>query len=181
MSHDVTAACLFCSLSSSRSVGSLNCGCAMIPLTTVTRCPKSLTRCQHRLFTSISFKSRATSVICINFFSGIPYCFCFSLQVLDIHYQGHPERDLVKLHAEIHFPNIDFSSMAVDFGCVLNYTETRKEICITNCSPMSVSYRWTFLVDEERKYVSTEKCVVSVKHCFCTNNIPEHCFAAVSS
>lgn len=82
----------------------------------------------------------------------------FFLQVLEINYQGHPQQDLVKLHAEIHFPNIDFSSTTVDFGCVLNYTETRKEICVTNCSPMSVSYRWTFLVDEELQYVCTEKC-----------------------
>lgn len=63
--HDVTwshAACFFSSLCSSSWAERRNCGCAMIPPTTVTRCPKSSTRCQLCLFTRTSFKSKATIV-----------------------------------------------------------------------------------------------------------------------
>lgn len=130
----------------------------MIQLTTVIRCHKSSMRCLFPLNVFFFFHPKAKILFSRNKYAILsPFIF---FQVLEINYQGHPQQDLVKLHAEIHFPNIDFSSTTVDFGCVLNYTETRKEICITNCSPMSVSYRWTFLVDEELKYVCTdEKCV----------------------
>ncbi|TMS05303.1 Hydrocephalus-inducing protein-like protein [Larimichthys crocea] len=66
-------------------------------------------------------------------------------EFLEVHYQGHPKQDMVELHAEVHFPNLHFSSTTVDFGCVLNYTETRRQIWITNCSPLPVSYCWAFL------------------------------------
>ncbi len=85
-------------------------------------------------------------------FSYINRCFfldiCF-LQALQIHYQGLPQQDEVKLHAEVHFPNLHFCSTTIDFGCVLNYTVTRKKIRITNCSPLPVSYCWTFLDDQK--------------------------------
>ncbi|KAM7413943.1 hypothetical protein PAMA_018980 [Pampus argenteus] len=70
-------------------------------------------------------------------------------EYLDVRYQGHPQQDTVDLHAEVHFPNLHFSSTTVDFGCVLNCTETRKELTITNCSLLPVFYRWAFLVDRE--------------------------------
>ncbi|XP_053175951.1 hydrocephalus-inducing protein homolog [Scomber japonicus] len=74
-------------------------------------------------------------------------------EFLDVHYQGHPQRDAVELHAEVHFPNLHFSSTTVDFGCVLNCTETRRELTITNCSPLPVFYRWAFLVDHRETEV----------------------------
>ncbi|XP_042266839.1 hydrocephalus-inducing protein homolog isoform X2 [Thunnus maccoyii] len=70
-------------------------------------------------------------------------------EYLDVHYQGHPQQDMVELHAEVHFPNLHFSSTLVDFGCVLNCTETRRELTISNCSPLPVFYRWAFLVDQK--------------------------------
>uniref|UniRef100_A0A8C2Z823 Hydin adenylate kinase-like domain-containing protein n=1 Tax=Cyclopterus lumpus TaxID=8103 RepID=A0A8C2Z823_CYCLU len=70
-------------------------------------------------------------------------------QVLEIHYQGHPQQDTVELHAEVHFPNLHLSTTAVDFGCVLNCTGTRQAISITNCSLLPVSYHWVFLGDQE--------------------------------
>ncbi|KAK2918189.1 hydrocephalus-inducing protein homolog [Channa argus] len=73
-------------------------------------------------------------------------------EVLEVHYQGHPQQDIVKLHAEVYFPNLHFSSTVVDFGCVLNSTENHREITITNCSPLPVSYHWDFL--EDRKHFS---------------------------
>ncbi|KAG7521590.1 hydrocephalus-inducing protein-like [Solea senegalensis] len=66
---------------------------------------------------------------------------------LEMIYQGHPQQDMVELHAEVHFPNLHFSSSTVDFGCVLNYTETHSTITMTNCSKLPVSYSWTFLED----------------------------------
>uniref|UniRef100_A0A3Q3XB93 Hydin adenylate kinase-like domain-containing protein n=1 Tax=Mola mola TaxID=94237 RepID=A0A3Q3XB93_MOLML len=63
-------------------------------------------------------------------------------EVLEVCYQGHPQRDVVKLYTEVHFPSLHFSSTTVDFGCVLNNTQAHKQIWITNCSPLPVSYRW---------------------------------------
>ncbi|KAI3370851.1 hypothetical protein L3Q82_007368 [Scortum barcoo] len=68
---------------------------------------------------------------------------------LEVYYHGHPQQDVVKLHAEVHFPNLHFSTTTVDFGCVLNCTETQREISITNCSPLPVSYHWAFLDDQK--------------------------------
>ncbi|KAK2841889.1 hypothetical protein Q5P01_012089 [Channa striata] len=70
-------------------------------------------------------------------------------EVLEVNYQGHPQQDTVNLHAEVCFPNLHFSSTAVDFGCVLNSTENHREITITNCSPLPVSYHWDFLEDQK--------------------------------
>ncbi|GAA6221266.1 hydrocephalus-inducing protein homolog [Lates japonicus] len=69
-------------------------------------------------------------------------------EFLEVHYQGHPQQDMVELHAEVHFPNLHFSSTTVDFGCVLNCTETHQVITITNCSPLPVSYCWAFWEDQ---------------------------------
>ncbi|XP_029009061.1 hydrocephalus-inducing protein homolog isoform X2 [Betta splendens] len=74
-------------------------------------------------------------------------------ELLEIRYQGHPQQDMVELHAEVHFPNLHFSSTAVDFGCVLNCTDTSKYVTITNCSPLPVSYKWTFLEDHKESSV----------------------------
>ncbi|XP_054633597.1 hydrocephalus-inducing protein homolog [Dunckerocampus dactyliophorus] len=68
-------------------------------------------------------------------------------QVLDMHYIGHPQKDQVELHAEVHYPNLHFSTTTVDFGSVLNSTENHREVTMTNCSPLPVSYHWACLVD----------------------------------
>nr|XP_019962004.1 PREDICTED: hydrocephalus-inducing protein homolog [Paralichthys olivaceus] len=70
-------------------------------------------------------------------------------ELLEVQYEGHPQQDKVKLHAEVHFPNLHFSSTTVDFGCVLNHSETHRPITITNCSTLPVSYRWAFLEDQK--------------------------------
>ncbi|XP_030613884.1 hydrocephalus-inducing protein homolog isoform X2 [Archocentrus centrarchus] len=68
-------------------------------------------------------------------------------EFLRVSYLGHPQQDVVELHAEVHYPNLDFSSTTVDFDCVLNCTKTHKVITMTNCSPLPVSYFWAFLDD----------------------------------
>ncbi|XP_034061831.1 LOW QUALITY PROTEIN: hydrocephalus-inducing protein homolog [Gymnodraco acuticeps] len=70
-------------------------------------------------------------------------------EVLELHYRGHPQRDIVELHAEVQFSNLRFSSTTVDFGCVLNCTGSRREISMTNSSPLPVSYHWAFLEDQK--------------------------------
>uniref|UniRef100_A0A8D0AXJ9 HYDIN axonemal central pair apparatus protein n=1 Tax=Sander lucioperca TaxID=283035 RepID=A0A8D0AXJ9_SANLU len=80
--------------------------------------------------------------------------------LLKVHYPGHPQQEIVELHAEVHFPNLHFSSTSVDFGCVLNCSRTRRAISITNCSPLPVSYHWVFLDDQKHctiRYIYTEK------------------------
>ncbi|XP_037622519.1 hydrocephalus-inducing protein homolog isoform X2 [Sebastes umbrosus] len=74
-------------------------------------------------------------------------------EFLRIHYQGHPQQDMLELHAEVHFPNLHFSSTTLDFGCVVNCTGTHREISITNCSPLPVSYHWAFLDDQKHSTI----------------------------
>ncbi|KAL6479129.1 hypothetical protein MHYP_G00125620 [Metynnis hypsauchen] len=71
-------------------------------------------------------------------------------EVLEVRYSGHPQCDTVALRGEVHFPNLHFSSSVMDFGCVLNHTEAQQQITMTNCSPLPVSYRWAFLLDQEQ-------------------------------
>ncbi|XP_013867590.1 hydrocephalus-inducing protein homolog [Austrofundulus limnaeus] len=47
-------------------------------------------------------------------------------ELLKIRFLEHPHQNTVKLHAEVHHPNLHFSSTFVDFGCVLNNLETKK-------------------------------------------------------
>ncbi|XP_054864966.1 hydrocephalus-inducing protein homolog [Amphiprion ocellaris] len=84
-------------------------------------------------------------------------------EFLDVHYPGHQQEDVVNLHAEVHFPNLDFSSTTVDFGCVFNCTGTRKVITITNCSPLPVSYRWGFLDDQKYSNIRETEMLVEEK------------------
>ncbi|XP_051916753.1 hydrocephalus-inducing protein homolog isoform X2 [Hippocampus zosterae] len=81
-----------------------------------------------------------------------PTCFHGQLsqvvdQTLNICYKGHPQQDKVEMHAEVHYPNLHFSSTTVDFGSVLNSTENHQEVTMTNCSPLPVFYHWACLVD----------------------------------
>ncbi|XP_056622256.1 hydrocephalus-inducing protein homolog isoform X2 [Triplophysa dalaica] len=73
--------------------------------------------------------------------------------VLELCYDNHPQRDRVALRGEVHFPNLEFSSTTLDFGCILNYTKSRRKLTMTNCSPLCVSYRWTFLVDRHHCHI----------------------------
>uniref|UniRef100_A0A3B3IEU6 Hydin adenylate kinase-like domain-containing protein n=1 Tax=Oryzias latipes TaxID=8090 RepID=A0A3B3IEU6_ORYLA len=88
-------------------------------------------------------------------------------EYLDIIYLGHPQQDVVELHAEVHFPNLHFSSTMVDFGCVFNGTETHKVLTVTNCSLLPVSYHWAFLDNHEQpkiRYIYTRIHVKSLHY-----------------
>jgi hypothetical protein len=74
-------------------------------------------------------------------------------EVLSIKYLEHPQVDNLGLRAEVHYPNLSFEVMDIDFGCILNDTEVIRYIMITNCSPLVVKFRWFFLVDEEENQI----------------------------
>ncbi|XP_037539075.1 hydrocephalus-inducing protein homolog [Nematolebias whitei] len=84
---------------------------------------------------------------------------------LKICFLEHPHRETVALHAEVHHPNLHFSSMAVDFDCVYNDLKTSKMITITNSSPLHVSYHWDFLDNYKQIYIrDTAKKQMKQKH-----------------
>ncbi|XP_010642750.1 hydrocephalus-inducing protein homolog isoform X4 [Fukomys damarensis] len=70
-------------------------------------------------------------------------------EVLEIKYVEHPQVDFLNLRGEVHYPNLSFETMEVDFGCILNDTEVVRYVMITNSSPLLVKFRWFFLVDHE--------------------------------
>ncbi|KAL0967855.1 hypothetical protein UPYG_G00258380 [Umbra pygmaea] len=70
--------------------------------------------------------------------------------VVELRYTDHPQQNTVSLRGEVHFPNLQFSCLAVDFGCVLNHTEAHRKLTMTNCSPLPVAYHWAFLVDQQK-------------------------------
>ncbi|CAM5150043.1 unnamed protein product [Eretmochelys imbricata] len=70
-------------------------------------------------------------------------------EVLTIRYLEHPHEDQVTLRGEVHFPNLHFQTMDLDFGCILNDTEVVRYIKMTNCSPLFVKYHWSFLMDSD--------------------------------
>lgn len=70
-------------------------------------------------------------------------------EVLEVSYSGHPQRDTVALRGEVHFPNLQFSSHVLDFGCILNCTEVLQQLTMTNSSSLPVTYRWAFLLDQQ--------------------------------
>ncbi|XP_015224105.2 hydrocephalus-inducing protein homolog isoform X3 [Lepisosteus oculatus] len=74
-------------------------------------------------------------------------------EILGIHYLQHPQKDCVALRGEVHFPNLHFSSTMLDFGCILNHTEAERHLTMVNCSPLPVSFRWSFLVDSEQHQI----------------------------
>uniref|UniRef100_A0A7M4E0J9 HYDIN axonemal central pair apparatus protein n=1 Tax=Crocodylus porosus TaxID=8502 RepID=A0A7M4E0J9_CROPO len=69
-------------------------------------------------------------------------------EVLFIKFLEHPHEEQVSLRGEVHFPNLHFQTIDLDFGCILNDTEVMCCIEMTNYSPLLVKYRWSFLTDD---------------------------------
>ncbi|XP_036605974.1 hydrocephalus-inducing protein homolog [Trichosurus vulpecula] len=74
-------------------------------------------------------------------------------EILAIKYLEHPQVDYMNLRGEVHFPNLTFETMEVDFGCILNDTEVIRYIQMVNCSPLVVKFRWSFLVDDNENQI----------------------------
>ncbi|XP_062997557.1 hydrocephalus-inducing protein homolog [Elgaria multicarinata webbii] len=71
-----------------------------------------------------------------------------SEEVLTMCYLEHPHVDHILLHGEVHFPNLHFQTMDLNFGCILNDTEVVRDIDMTNCSPLLIKFQWSFLTDD---------------------------------
>ncbi|XP_021570831.1 hydrocephalus-inducing protein homolog, partial [Carlito syrichta] len=74
-------------------------------------------------------------------------------EILAIKYVEHPQVDSLNLRGEVHYPNLSFETMELDFDCILNDTEVIRYITITNCSPLVVKFRWFFLVNDEENQI----------------------------
>ncbi|XP_056381388.1 hydrocephalus-inducing protein homolog isoform X2 [Hyla sarda] len=70
-------------------------------------------------------------------------------EVLTIQYAEHPHKDYITLQAEVYFPNLHFPYSQIHFGCILNDTESTRELEVTNCSPLPVQYHWSFVMEHE--------------------------------
>ncbi|XP_043979545.1 hydrocephalus-inducing protein homolog [Gambusia affinis] len=84
-------------------------------------------------------------------------------ETLTINFLELPQQESVKLYAEVHFPNLQFSSTTVDFGCLQNCSEIKKRITITNCFQLPVCYNWVFMEHPKRPVRKTELAKVSFK------------------
>ncbi|XP_053944033.1 hydrocephalus-inducing protein homolog [Cuculus canorus] len=68
-------------------------------------------------------------------------------KTLKIKFLEHPHEEQVTIRGEVYFPNLHIPTTALDFGCILNDTETVRYIEMTNCSPLPVRYHWVFLTN----------------------------------
>lgn len=66
---------------------------------------------------------------------------------LTISHDGHPHKDIVALQGEVCFPNLQILPPKIDFGCILNDTNKKKYLVLSNISEMPVAYEWSFLED----------------------------------
>ena len=69
---------------------------------------------------------------------------------LVIAYRGHPQKDIVNLSADILFPNLEFESAVVNFGCVLNDTAKSVKMRIKNWSNLDAAYQWVFISSDDK-------------------------------
>ncbi|XP_018652309.1 hypothetical protein Smp_175450 [Schistosoma mansoni] len=53
-----------------------------------------------------------------------------------------------KLSLHLHFPNLQFGSNIIDFGCILNHTEMTEHLSMKNISPLPVKFRWSLLIGD---------------------------------
>ncbi|KAM6349650.1 LOW QUALITY PROTEIN: hydrocephalus-inducing protein homolog [Podargus strigoides] len=85
-------------------------------------------------------------------------------KALEIRFLGQPHEEHVTVRGEVHFPNLHFPTTVLDFGCILNDTEAKRSIEMTNCSELPVRYHWSFLADSRmsqmRKPGKVNQCEV---------------------
>jgi len=81
-----------------------------------------------------------------------------------IQYRGHAQRDSVKLVGEIIFPNIKFETMNVNFGSILNDTEKRIKVKLTNSSKVVAAYQWVFMENEVPNKENNKKANKGLKN-----------------
>ncbi len=70
---------------------------------------------------------------------------------LSIIYRGHPQKDNLKLTGDIIFPNLEFETKNIHFGCILNDTRKVIRLKVTNTSKIIATYEWCFLEEIHKK------------------------------
>jgi len=70
---------------------------------------------------------------------------------LSINYRGHPQKDSIKLSGDIIFPNLEFETKSVNFGCILNDSRKTIRFKVTNTSKVVATYEWCFLEEAVKK------------------------------
>ena len=68
---------------------------------------------------------------------------------LIIDFLDHPSYDAISLTAEVNFPNIEFSQAEVDFGTIINDTESAIVLSLKNNSPLAAQFHWWFEVEDD--------------------------------
>ncbi|TRZ17353.1 hypothetical protein HGM15179_009768 [Zosterops borbonicus] len=85
-------------------------------------------------------------------------------RVLRMRLLEHPHEERVTVRGEVFFPNLLLEAEAVDFGCIINDTEQVLYMEITNCSPIPVQYRWSFLMDHNGNAIRFRPSPSEFKH-----------------
>ncbi|VDK73701.1 unnamed protein product [Dibothriocephalus latus] len=67
---------------------------------------------------------------------------------LIIEFLEHPSIQHVPLRGEVLFPNLKLQTDLVDFGCILNHSESAQVVTLMNISPLEVHYQWSFLLGD---------------------------------
>jgi len=63
-------------------------------------------------------------------------------QEIQVAFEDQPQREKINLVADLCFPNLTFSNKNIDFGAVLNDTQARQVITVTNNSKIVCTYQW---------------------------------------
>eukprot|EP01135_Chromosphaera_perkinsii_P007876 Nk52_evm68s1020 gene=Nk52_evmTU68s1020 len=76
---------------------------------------------------------------------------------ISISYLEHPLTSSISLVGDVCFPDLKFSTKQVNFGCVLNGTESVYEIEVTNTGLLEATYSWKFLESKTSFTFKAEK------------------------
>ena len=66
-----------------------------------------------------------------------------------VSYIEHPSKDVFPLLGSVHYPNLSFSSQDIDFGTILNDTDTLQRVRIQNTFPVEIQFSWYFQEPEQ--------------------------------
>ena len=74
-----------------------------------------------------------------------------------VSFANHGQKDTVNLVGEVTYPNLTMDMQSVDFGCILNDTEQRRILTISNSSSVPATYTWVFEDDNVNRVEGTSK------------------------
>lgn len=95
---------------------------------------------------------------------------------LQVSYRDHHQVNSLPLYGQVSFPNLLFDCDEVAFGCLLNGTEKRVSVTVTNTSPCPADFEWYFVepADHDPEALtaigSNESSVSTILPCVATND-----------